>query len=360
MTIARELVTKLGFSFDRSNLDKFEKAISNFKTKATIGIGLIGFAFKKILDYAHEFSNKVLDTKALAKFSKTTSQELDALQNTFKKFDIPLEKFQNFYEGLTLGIKEASVGFDSEFRKLARESEGRVRVRINGEVASTKQAIDDIFSYLRSIYDESEKIRIVEKVFGVGARTAESIIEISNLTKNEFDQLIEKEKRSVEYLNEAETAAKNFKNEVSALGVTWEKFSSDVSKFAVPFLTASLGGINLLNEKRQQEGLSSALSLADTGIRDFIASFRGEDVLSRVKREAEADEIDFQRRLSEYQNQKILNNSNITNNNKFEFNVPEGTSEQQATFMSETVKSSLNEFWDEKIREVQNNNPEVE
>jgi len=360
MTIVRELVTKLGFSFDRTNLDKFERSIFGFKTKATIAVAAIGVAFKKVIDYAQEFSNKVLNTKALATFSKTTTQQLDALQNVFKKFDVPTDTFQGFYQNLTLGIKEASRGVDNEFRRLVTQSQGAVRLFVNGQLTTSKQAIDDIMAYIRSIADESEKIRIVENIFGVGASTAQAIVSLSNLTKAEFDELIVKESQSLELLKQQEKAAVEFKQQINQLNTEWSKFAGNVAAFAVPKITTALGNINHFTETFQEQGAGAGFSEIGAHVKDAFLSLFGQDQLSVLKRELEADDLDFRRRLEEYKTQQVNNQASVTNQNKFEFNVAPGTTEQQATAISESVRTTLNSFWDEKVREVINNNPQVE
>ncbi len=360
MTIVRELVTRLGFTFDRSNLDKFERAITGFKTKVAVGIGIIGLAFKKVIDYAQEFSNKVLNTNALAKFSKTSVQSLDALQKAFQKFNVPEEAFNQFFGKLTLGIKEASRGVDNEFRRLVTQSRGAVRLFVDGQLTTSKQAIDDIMAYIRNIADESEKLRIVQNIFEVDTATADAIVNISNLTKSEFDQLIEKEKQSLELLNAQTKAAQGFKQQINQLNTEWEKFKGNVAAVAVPVITETLGGINLFAQKTKDEGLSATLAFWGEAINDFFDSFSGNDQLSKVKRGVVADEEDFRRRLIEYQQASMSSQANITNNNKFEFNVPPGTTEQQANFLTEAVKTTMSSFWDEKVREVINNNPQVE
>ena len=67
------------------------------------------------------------------------------------------------------------------------------------------------------------------------------------------------------------------------------------------------------------------------------------------------------RRAQEFEANRASNNNNsATFNNKFEFNVPPGTTEQTANFMSEAIRLTLNDLWTEKTREVFANNPQVE
>lgn len=363
--IIRELVTRLGFSFDRTNLDKFERSIVGFKTKATIAVGLIGTAFKKTLDFATDFSDKILKSSALAKFSKSTIEEVQALENVFKNFNISPEVFQNFFGKLSLGIKEASRGVDSEFRKLVTQSQGAVRLYVDGQLTTSKQAIEDIFSYIKTLSDESEKIRIVQNIFGVDLATADAIIDLANLTKNEFDILIEKEKQSIGQLDNATEAAKKFKSQVNELNTEWGKLTDTLAKALVPVLAQVLGGFNAIIEDTKSLGfVKTAKNIGSTigEIFDFSSLFHNEAELENMKMNVQRIKEQNIQSAVEIERQKIHNqNSNtISNNNKFEFNVPPGTTEQQANFMSEQVKSTLNTFWDEKTREIINNNPQVE
>jgi len=360
MTIARELVTKLGFSFDRTNLDKFENAIVGFKTKVAVGVGIIGVAFKKVIDYADEFSNKILNTKAIAKFTDTSIQDLDALQSAFNKLNVPDDVFNSFASKLAIGIKEASRGVNNSFRQLVDQSNGAVRLRINNEVVTVKQAVDDIFEYLKNIEKESEKLRITQNIFGVDLATTDAIVQIAKLTKDEFQKIVEQEKQSLELLNSQVKAAQEFKNQINEMNTEWSKFSAKIAETAVPIITAALAGNTLITEKVQGEGVVSTLSFLRDAIENVFAGLNGEDHITRVKREIQSEDEDFRRRVSEFNGQGANSNASITNNNKFEFNVPPGTTEQQANFLTETVKTTMSSFWDEKVREVINNNPQVE
>jgi len=280
---------------------------------------------------------------------------------SFKNSTLNLKFFKVFFEKLSIGIKEASRGVNNDFRTLVTQSQGAIRLFVNNELTTTKQAIDDIFAYIKSKSDESEKLRIAQNIFKVDIAVAQEIVNLANLTKKEFDFLIEKEKQSVEVLNEQREAARAFKTQINQLNTEWSKFSTNVAKFALPFLSSSLGGANLFIEKTKSEGISSSLSFVHAAIEDFFAGFRNEGHLDKVKRQVEEEDAYFNRKLAEMQAQNNINNAaNINNTNNIEINVPLGTTEQQGTFMAEQLQRSMNSFWDEKVREVINNNPQVE
>ena len=357
MTIARELVTRLSFAFDRTNLDKFEKAISNFKTKFDIASLTIRTAFNRIVDYAKEFSNKILKTDAIARFTKTSVSDLTALQNAFQKFDVNPEVFSSFFENLSLQIKEASRGVNNDFRTLVTQSNGAVRLMIDGQVATAKQGLDDIRHYVQQFADESEQLRVIQNIFRVDLQTTSAIQALFKLTDNEFDKLIEKERISAQVLSDNKRIASEFKSQINQLETEWTKFSDKVAAFVVPSANKALGGINILTDIAQEKGVLSSLGFIHSAIEDWFASFRGESHIDKVKRDIAADEEDFQRRLSEY-NQS--NSSSNVINNRIEFNVAPGTTEEQANNMAEMFQASMDAYWGEKTREVINNNPQVE
>ena len=115
-------------------------------------------------------------------------------------------------------------------------------------------------------------------------------------------------------------------------------------------------------DKAQKNGLLDAFNFAAEAIADSVQTALGFDTLSNVQKQVQQEDVDFNRRLQQQQTQHILNSSSpvVTNNNSFVFEVPPGTTEHQASFMSDQVKIAMENMWLEKTREVINNNPQVE
>lgn len=355
MTIARELLVKLGFTFDKTNLDKFEKSIVGFKTKTTLAVGLIASAFKKAFDYANEFSEKILNASALAKFAKSTTKEVVALQNLFKKFDVPEDVFQNFFADLSLGIKEASKGVNNDFRQLVTQSEGAVRLFVNGELTTTKQAIDDIFNYIKTRSDESEKLRILSNIFKVDPVIADSILQLVNLTKNEYDSLLQKEKDSLGNLEKATEEARNFKKQVNELNVEWQKVYNTLAMGIVPILGQTLQGINDIINDFKTLGALPALKNVENVAQGLFSTEASREAMRVNRQNYEETVARIERRNIQNQNSNTINNTN-----SFQFTVAPSTTIEQVNSITESIKATLNSFWDEKTREVINNNPQYE
>lgn len=360
MTIARELVTRLSFAFDRTNLDKFERAISGFKTKFDIARLTIQQTFGKLIDYAKDFSNSILKNNAIAKFTKTSITDLTALQNAFQKFDVPPDIFTGIFENLSVQIAESKYGVDNLFSQLVTQSGGSVRKFVDGQLTTAKQAFLDFREFIRKETDEQTQLRFIRNFFQVDAQTSEAIRTLFALTNEEFDKLIKKETIAAAELQKSVDVAKGFKTQINELEGEWAKFNNKVAQFAVPFLTQSLGGLNLIAEKAQEEGILSSLKFIGEAIVDGVKTAFGEGHLQQVQREVMAEDTEFWNRVREVETARINQQNGITNNNRIEVNVPPTTDAQQAGVIGEAIKASMDAFWDEKVREVINNNPVVE
>jgi len=361
MTVARELVTRLSFVFDRTNLDKFEKAISNFKTKFDIGRLAIEKSFGRIIDFAGEFSDKILKQEALSKFTKVSIQDLDALQKAFKKFDVGPDVFSAIFEKLAIEIKAASRGVHNEFRKLSLETNGQVRIFIDGVATNVTTAIDDIRNRIQGLADESEQLRIIQNVFGFDLQTSNAILEFFKLTNEQFSEFVDKQKVSNEQLQKSKDTAREFKSQINQLSTEWERFQDKVAVTAVPLLNQSLGGINILTEKAQEEGFGSAFGLVLDSIGNAALELLGVETTQQLERRLLEEDLVFYRKLQEeYQNRSVNNSASVVNNNTFEFNVPPGTEESTAEYITQAMEAKLNTLWDQKTREVINNSPQVE
>lgn len=353
--IVRELITKLGFQFDRSNLDKFERSVIGFKTKIAIASTSIGLAFKKLTDAASNFSDNLIKTDALAKFSKVPAEIIDGMQNAFAKFDIPNETFTRIFEDISVGIKQASKGVQSPFLELVKQSQGAVRLYVDGQLTTTKLAFDDIMNYVRKLSDESEKLRIIENIFGVDLTTANNLSNVFKLTNDELDALIKKEGRSAEEIEKSRENAIKFKQSINSLSVEWDKLTNRIIQSTVGPLADFFGSINKFIDDSKAKGfLKTITENAANNEENLYRQSLGyvpEHIRNRNKG------IDSSSTSQEsYSDSK----NTIVNNNSFEFNVPPGTPEEQAQFQADQVVKAMETLWNQKTREVFNNNPQVE
>lgn len=361
MTIARELVTRLSFAFDRTNLDKFERTISGFKTKFDIGRLAIQSSFGKILDFATEFSDKILKQDALSKFSKTSIQDLDALQKKFQQFDVPTDVFQGFFSNISQQLAEINSGYENELRHIISRSGGFLNAYVNGQLISTKDFIDKIRIYLKSFADEADQLQVIQKIFKTSPETSVALLNAFRAASMGLDEFISKEKISIEELQRLKESAIEFKKEVASFNVQAEKLQQEAAKYLIPALVASVGGVNLIIDEVKENGVGSAAGLAYQGIIYGILSAFGVQDLKSIESKVLSSNLGFFGNMEEgFRKQEEADRNTIINNNKFEFNVPPGTEEQTAQFISQEVQVKLENMWDQKTREVINNSPQVE
>lgn len=355
MTIVRELITKLGFQFDKSNLNKFESSIIGFKTKFAIASTTIGLAFKGLTDAATTFSDKLINIDALSKFSKIPVEILEGMRNAFATFDIPSDTFNRIFQDLSFGIKQASKGQPSPFLELVKQSQGAVRLFVDGQITTSKQAFDDIMEYLKKLNDESEKQRIIQNIFGVDLVTATNLSNLFKLTNNELDELIKKQSRSPEEIEKATESAKNFKKEINTLSTEWGKFSDKIVQSTVGPLADFFGSINKFSDNVNDKGFFQ--TILDNAKENEAIIYK--QALGAVPRHLQKN-----RKVETAEDRAFLDSredsTNIINNNNFEFNVPPGTPEEQSKFQTDQIIKAIDSMWEQKTREVFNNNPQIE
>jgi len=364
MTVVRELVTKLGFQFDRSNLDKFEKAIVGFKTKVGISLGVIGGLVKKSVDFLSGISTAAVKTKDIADYAGISVEELVAMQNAAHKLSLPKDTFSAGIQQLSVDLKEAYYGF-GRLHDIARESGGAVNFRgVNGELKDVKTVLLELFDFINSIQDAQRKQFVTGNIFGI--QDAGAWLRVIEEGKDKFLQLVESQREFGIGFNESLPSMIKFNRELDSLNEELDQLIFTLSKFAVPIVGQTVKGFNEIIAAEKNEagsGIGGALKEFAFSLGEiFLSEEEAQNAKNqRLNRLHNSDSEEFNRKLSEeYNRLGIQNSASVVNNNRFEFNVPLGTSEDQATFMTEQVKMTIENMWNEKTREVISNNPQVE
>lgn len=358
--IVRELVTKLGFQVDRTNLDRFERSIVGFKTKFALAATGIGLAVRKTVDFFSGIADAVVQTKDLADFAGVAVKEFVALRNVAEKFNIRPEQFNDAFQRLSLSIKEASRGA-GEFFEIVKQTNGRINFKnAQGELLKTTEVFRQIIDYINTIEDRSEKLRILGNIFSPDQ--AGAWLRIVEQGPKAIDQMIEKELQFSDAFEKNVDDAIRFQRELNTAGKELTKLIHLAATPVLSFLGKSVGGINVIADTTKEKGFFGGVNLVGEAIADAFNTFVGRETLSNVQKQVEQDDAEFLRRFKEQEINRINNQNQATviNNNTFDFNVPPGTTEQQAGFISDAIKVTLDSYWDEKTREVFNNNPQVE
>jgi len=355
MTIARELVTRLSFKLDKTQLDKLEKSILQFKSKAILIGKEIKARAEQFVGFFTDIADGVVATKDLADFANVAVENFVALRNAAAKFSIKPEQFNQGFQRLAIATKEASRGF-GELYRIAEESNQRFNFRgLNGELLNVKELLFQIGDYVNSLGDKSEKLRILGNLFD--PQSAGAWLRFLEQGNEQIGMLVEKEMEFAKGFDASVDGAIKLQNQISELGVQWDKFAVQILELTVPSLTNFFKSITQFIDDVQAKGWWETITTnaAQKDPKSFITG------IPRLKPEFDPESDVYKRmQLERSQAAQIQNSASVVNNNRFEFNVPPGTTEQQANFTTEQVKATLESMWLEKTREVISNNPQVE
>ena len=142
-----------------------------------------------------------------------------------------------------------------------------------------------------------------------------------------------------------------YNSNLNQLASTFNTLKTKIGNFVFPYLNKALEGLNALPEIVQ-------------GIPEYFENMRIGNELQRSNPEIKR-RLAERRQLNEAANVGALQGGgggavSIQMTNNFEFDVPPGTTQEQAVSMQEALKQTLNSHFDEKVRELINNNPQVE
>lgn len=369
MTVVRELVTKLGFQVDRTGLDKFEKSIIGFKTKFAIASAAATAFVKKTLDYFADISKAAQDTEFLAKQTGIATERFVALRKAAQEFQLQPEKFDSYFATLNTALRDAQVG-SGKLYEILQKSRDRLSgvAKLNlfpfAEKNDVEGAFKAIVDYVNSLDDIAEKSRVLEHIFGDVDRGLFALIQNGSKA---FEEATARNKEfgesfvaNIPKTKEYEKSLNAFYTELEKLQTAFvENILPGVNK-AVELTTQSFQGIGLITKEFQEGGAKGGFSFLGDIFKYAFDSLLGRDPLETLKMELEADNADFQRRLGDYQRQQNINKGPTTINNRVDISVGPGTTEEQATIMAGEVRAQMEQFWQQKTREVINDNPQVE
>jgi hypothetical protein len=366
----RELVTRLSFRFDRTNLDRFERAITGFRARFLIAAGVVGALVKKTIDFVAELADAAVQTKDIADYSGESVTNLKAMQLAASKFAIPENTFGNFFKELSTARKQLEFGEPSFLRDLARESKGLFNIlNINNQIKSTKELFLELAKAVKEVGDRGNQLRILEQIPGIGAENAGKFLRFLELSNDEIIKLIDNE---TEAASKAEKLAQNgakFQVELAKLNTEFSQLVYSLGSIVIPELNKSFSGLNTIIEKGKEGGFLAAVDFVGEAIADAVQSTLGLDTLSNAMKRENGEEVlgvlgyakNFFRAADERVMQRVQERNDTNNvSNNINLNVPPGTPQNQVEWMGEALRQTMNDFYFEKNREVINNNPTVE
>lgn len=362
MATVRELVTRLAFQVDRRGIDQFNQTIKNFKHNIVATTGDITSAFQSVVAFFNQGIDRVFNTKNLAERSKVAVEEFAALRRAAESLFVDPKNFDNAFQKLSTDLANFSRGFGDAF-EIIRKSEGEIQFNnINGQLKNTKELFFDILNYLRSFDDLSHAINVAESM-----GLSEDIARLAYQSRDAFLAAAEANKAYGQSFKDGIPEVLEYKKNLVGFNQTLDEFYTAFVINILPAvteginqLTNSFKGLGLIYKEFKEGGIGKALNFVGEAIAESVFDLFGFETVNNLQKKIAEEDIEFEQRKRAYllANPQVAKNLNISN--RVQINVPPGTNEQQATNMSEQLELMQQAFWDEKLRELISNNPQVE
>lgn len=356
MTVVRELTTVLGFVVDKKGVEEFNRTIIGFKTKFAIAATAAAAFVAKTLEFFNDISHATLDANDLAKSIGISFQEFIKLRRAAEDFRIDPKNFESALRSLSKMLREAKYGM-GDLANIAYYTGIEFRDKFTGEVKNARDLFVDILKRINEARTETEKFSIAKFFFG--EEDAQKFIKFAQEAGDNLDVLTEK---YTHYAQSLEDSLPAFEEVNKSIRSFWNTFESFKMAFVEDILPAITAGIKVLEVVMKgigyvARGIKGAFNLIGEGLqREIMADF------------AEIPDFEVQatqkiNRIMENQAAKTapaVTEQNFNIDTKIEMQVPPGTTEQQQVILRETVDEAIKTALIDQVREIYNNNPQVE
>lgn len=377
--VVRELVTRLSFVFDRTNLDRFERAISGFKFRFSAISAAVGFFGNKVLNKFQEIAKATLDTDELARSTRTATEDFIALQKAADQFRIDPDAFSNAFKGLSDSLSEARRGTGKLYDILGK-SVYQLNLLPFANSHNITGAMKRIFEYVAGIKDVTVQLDILKDAFGENA--ANGFLNVINAGNDALFRGAEANRAYARSVVENKESLTQYEKDLKTFYTHLETLTQSVVKILLPLLTPIVQGLagifsgESFTEKgyaKLHENDSERLAKINRLAVDTRADFGLPESGFNLKKwlgfagnfnpgVSVLDEDSPARRyyesIADKKQQAGWGNATITNN--FEIAVPVGSPDGEANRIAELIKLSIENTFIEKSREIISNNPAVE
>ena len=343
MTIVRTLTTNLDFNVDFRAINRFNQALSNFNLKFALGGAAVAAFASKVVASVNQVSSDILDTEELAKRTGIAFEDLFKLGQAAAEFRIEPKQFNAILAGLNKDILDAQRGFGRLYEIMRDNPNIRIR-NDDGSLKSTEEVLESIVNSINEITDPKLRIQAFEDILKFDG------VKLSQAFKNgyqSFKQVGDTFDAQAKALDKQREFANQYTKEVLAITKSFDQtVQLFVTKFA-PLILAFTESLNILikfygevlaqvakgPKGAAQSGLFGVLPSLAVGAYDYLTG-------ANTPTPASTGPI------------------NMTAN--FDVNVAPGTTQEQATQLSELTVERIESFYGPLIRQLMNNNPQVE
>lgn len=347
--VARELVTKLSFTFNRANLDRFEKSITSFKKSIVTTTGDITSAISKTIDFFSTLTNASIKTRDIAEFAGIATSEFVAMREAAGELGVNTQTFDKFILKLSTDISNAKAGF-GDFIDLVRKNSGKISApnQLN-DIDNLRKALSEIFDLVQSIDEKQAKVRFLGN-FGLDFDEANDFLRLMDQGKSKFIELTQARKKYGEEVEANAAADREYKKQVDGLSRTFSRYVDNILRSVVPALN------QLLEHSRQTvELIENTAEQGGGGVSGFF-----KNLISAPFELAALYAKDSTKQSATISAQALATPTNQTNNLNVEINVPAGTTQEQALFLADAMRKAVDDVLQQQTREIINNNPQVE
>ena len=351
----RSLVTTLSFKLDKAQLDKLEAAILNFKGKFLTASSQIKAYAQQTLDYFDDVAKKSVNTADLARNIGLATEDLIAFQLASSKITFNPETINIAFDHLKDILEEGKTGL-GEFVQIWIDSRQQLSLNPFIQDQDVVGAFKASIAYLRTLTGDIQALKSAAR--GIFPQNdINEILRYVEQTEEAFDREYEANRKIAE---SRAMQTEDSKAYLAQQQTFYDELSNVISHFNKLVLPVAISGLKLASSGL--EGANNAVQIfkdkGATGLVDRIV-YRTEELVNRLTGNEPIFKGSEGRALQGLLPQGItFQPANI--NTSIEINVPQGTSEEQLNFMADEMQFRFNHFLDEKIREVNTNNPQAE
>lgn len=364
MSIVRQLITVLGFKVDKHGLTEFEKSIVGFKRKFQGTASYIQSAVSQTLDYFKNIAVAAQDTQHLAKQTGIATERFVALRRAAEDFQLSPDQFDASFRGLSKLLREAQGGAGKLF-DILRNSRGQLNLTPFINSHNVEGAFKAVIDYVGSLKSAEDQAAALKDVLGDDSRGLYAIV---NAGSKRFEEATEANKAYGESFVANIPKTEEYTKELNKFYKTLEKVQQSFVENILPSVSKTLDyvdqgfqGIGIIKQSYDENGLKKTADFVGQAIADSVYRLFGYEPLVDVQNRVYQEDAEFYRRLGEYQREQQINKNNATTiNNRVDVNVAPGVSEGTGSLIGAEVVNAMQEFWDQKTREITNNNPQAE
>lgn len=368
MTVVRELVTRLGFQVDQRGVEQFNRTIIGFKTKFAIAATAATAFVAKTLDFFNDIANATLDANDLAKSIGISFEEFIKLRRAAEEFRIDPSNFDAALSGLNKMLQDAQWGM-GKLQEIAYYTGIEIRDNFTGELKNANQLFIDILKHINTLSNDRDKLKVAVAFFG--EKDAQKYIDFAKAAGDSIGLLTEKHTEYAKALKDGIPSLSQYSRNLAVFKNQLTQLTEVFVVKLLPAITEALGiftqilngdafkGFGVITDVFSTEGIKGGFSFIADAINEQVAKLFGGETLNMVKRKAAEEDAFFFNALIEQQKQgKLPANFNI--NTKVDMQIPPGTTEQQQTAIKQSFDEAFDNAFLDKIREIYNNNPQVE